>query len=133
MRKKMMYTGLCLLFALIFGLYTVEAQEEQAQAESPKAEFSSAADRARPLINAEFSFRPSVFSGIISEKKDEDDESERKEIFPPGDFVNPERARQLLGDYEIDVTFYNKDYEEVDGPTTAGRSRAGRPGATPSC
>lgn len=120
MRKNMIYTGLCLLFVFVFGLQAIEAQHEEAKTESSKTEFASAADRARPLINAEFAFKPSVFSGIMA-KQEKDDDAKQKEIFPPCDFVNPDWARGLLGDYEIDVTFYNKDYELVDGPTEAGR------------
>ena len=69
--------------------------------------FLSAANRARPLLNAEFAFQPSVFS--------------RSGSFPSCDFLRPDQARRLLGDYEIDVTFYSRDYEVVDEATTAGR------------
>jgi len=66
----------------------------------------SAANRAKPLITAEFVFQPSVFSG---------------NAFPRCDFLNTHRARRLLGDYQIDVTFYNNAYDVVEKPETAGR------------
>lgn len=115
MRTKTICIGLCLLFAFVFGLQTTEAQRERTEIKSSETEFSSAADRAKPLLNAEFIFQPSVFSEIKSRNR------RQKERFPSCNFVNPDRARQLLGDYEIDVTFYNKDYQVVDEPTTPGR------------
>ena len=123
LRTKTIYTGLCLLLAFVFGLQTSAAQQEQTEIKSPTTGFHSAADRARPLINAEFVFQPSVFSEIMSREQNrtQGGDGRQKERFPSCDFANPDQARQLLGDYEIDVTFYNRDYEAVDEPTTAGR------------
>jgi CubicO group peptidase (beta-lactamase class C family) len=75
--------------------------------------YYSPANRARPLLNAEFVFQPSVFPGGGKDAKFDG--------FPPCDFLNPDRARRLLGDYEIDVTFYSKDYEVAEKPTATGR------------
>jgi len=75
--------------------------------------FFSAPNRAKPMLNAEIVFQPSVFSG--------EDKGAKGDGFPPCDFLNPDRARRQLGDYEIDVTFYSKDYEVVDEPTDPGR------------
>ena len=68
--------------------------------------FRSAANRVREMINAQFVFQPSVFSG---------------EEFPTADFLNPEEAAGWLGDYDIDVTFYSRDYDVVDAPKEPGR------------
>ena len=78
-----------------------------------KTKFNSAAERAKPLLNAEFVFQPSVFPP--SGKDIEFDE------FPKCDFLNPKEAQRLLGDYKIDVTFYTKEYEIVEKPTDSGR------------
>ncbi len=67
--------------------------------------FFSAANRAKPLLNAEIVFQPSVFS----------------REFPTCDFLNPDQARRLLGNYNIDVTFYSQDYEVAEKPTATGR------------
>jgi len=75
--------------------------------------FYSGANSFKPLLNAEFNFKPCVFSGS--------DKGAKYYGFPPCDFLNPDRARRWLGDYEIDVTFYSKDYEVVEKPTEAGR------------
>ncbi|MHC4356332.1 MAG: FG-GAP repeat domain-containing protein, partial [Planctomycetota bacterium] len=77
--------------------------------------FFSAANRAKPMLNAEIGFRPSVFSG------EGDKEGGKPGSFPPCDFLNPDRARRWLGDYKIDVTYYSKDYEVVKEPKDAGR------------
>jgi hypothetical protein len=126
LRAKTIYTGLCLLFAFVSGLQTSEAHQGQTEIRSPTTGFHSAADRARPLLNAESAFQPSVFSEIMSREQNraQGGDGRQKELFPSCDFANPERAHQLLGDYEIDVTFYNRDYEAVDEPTTAGRCGA---------
>lgn len=62
MRRKMIYTGLCLVLAFVFGLQTSEAQREGTEVKSPKNGFSSPADRAKPLLNAEFVFKPTLIS-----------------------------------------------------------------------
>jgi len=68
--------------------------------------FFSPANRAKPLLTAQIVVQPSVFS---------------QNEFPTCDFLNPDRARQLLGDYQVEVTFYSKDYEVVDKPIATGR------------
>ena len=73
----------------------------------------SAAIRARPMLDADIVFQPSVFSG---EEKEAEFEG-----FPKCDFVDPDQARRMLGDYRIDVTFYSKDYDVVEYPATPGR------------
>ena len=85
-----------------------------------KSSYTSAADRAKPLLEAEFIFRPSVFYEIEAEGGRGQNRDQRKR-FPSCDFAKPDQARQWLGDYDIDVTFYNKDHEVVDEPTDAGR------------
>lgn len=78
--------------------------------------FFSAAKRARPLLDAELAFRPSVFLAYGKGEKGKSSGG-----FPPCDFLNSDRARRWLGDYEIDVTFYSKDYAEVEKPAAPGR------------
>ena len=68
--------------------------------------YRSAANRARALINAPFVFQPSVFGG---------------DEFPSADFLNTQLARSWLGDYDVDVTFYSKDYQVVQAPSDPGR------------
>ena len=68
--------------------------------------FWSAANRARPMVNAAFVFQPSVFSG---------------NQFPSSNFVDRDRAHRLLGNYQIDVTFYGRDYKVVTTPNAPGR------------
>lgn len=120
MRTKLAYTGICLLVISMFGLPTIQAQPEQTGGKTTKAKFASAADRARPLLNAEVVFQPSVFSGIVSRKRNDRD-GRQKAQFPSCDFLDRGQARRLLGDYKIDVTFYDKNHAMVDQPTDAGR------------
>lgn len=120
MGTKTIYTGLGLLFVAAFGFQTSEAQQEPTPIKSSTTGFYSAADRARPLLKAEFVFQPSVFFEVKSDR-DRGRESRQNKRFPSCNFVNPDEARQWLGDYDIDVTFYNKDYEVVDEPAGAGR------------
>jgi CubicO group peptidase (beta-lactamase class C family) len=68
--------------------------------------FYSPANRARRLLTAEFGFQPSVFTD---------------EQFPECDFLNPDRARRWLGNYEIEVTFYSKAQAVVEKATTSER------------
>lgn len=119
MRKRMPYFGLCLLLPFAFGLQISEAQQ-QASVQSSATGYLSAADRARSMLKAEFVFQPSVFYEIEPKgRKDQDNKG--KQLFPPADFASPHEARQWLGDYKIESTFYNSDYEEVDEPTAPGR------------
>ncbi|MHC4311202.1 MAG: serine hydrolase domain-containing protein [Planctomycetota bacterium] len=113
MSRKMIYTGICLFFVFVFGLQKSPVLGEESKVKSSKPEYSSAADRAKPMLKAELVFKPSVFSNIKG--------SNGKEGFPSCDFVDPEKARKLLGDYKIDAKFYNKDYEVVNEPTAKGR------------
>ena len=119
MRKRMPLTGLCLLL-FVFGLQTSAAKAEQRSTQSSTSGYHSAADRARPMLNAEFVFQPSVFHRIEPEGGQEQG-NDGKQLFPPADFVNPHEARQWLGDYKVDITFYNRDHEVVDEPTVSGR------------
>ena len=66
-------------------------------------------DRFRELLNLDFVFQPSVF---LPHENDE---------FPNGDFINPEKAKTLLGDYKINITFYSKNYEIVETAVESGR------------
>lgn len=66
----------------------------------------SPAERARAMINAEIVFQPSVFW---------------EEEFPQADFVDPGSAERWLGDYKIDVTYYDRDYQVVTVPRGTGR------------
>ncbi len=79
----------------------------QAADDAARQDFLSAAERARPLLKAEFVFQPSVFP--------------ENDGFPPCGFLDPGEARRLLGDYKLDVTFYDKEYEVVEKPAAAGR------------
>jgi CubicO group peptidase (beta-lactamase class C family) len=66
----------------------------------------TARDRAKALIKAELAFQPSVFN---------------KNEFPSCDFLKPGKMHELLGDYTFDVTFYDKNYNVVDEPSSPGR------------
>ncbi len=81
--------------------------------------YYSAANRFRPMLDIKLVFQPSVFSGNDKEQKSA--KGAKGGGFPPCDFLNPEQARRLLGDYKIDTTFYNEDYEVVEEPTDTGR------------
>ena len=118
MRRKMMYRGVCLVLAVVFVLQIGAALGRESKGKTSKVDYSSAADLARGMLNAEFVFKPSVFSDI---KGKNGKGSNGKKGFPSCDFVSPEKGREMLGDYKIDVTFYNKDYEVVDEPTEFGR------------
>ncbi len=120
MRKRMLCIGLCLLSLFLSWASTSAAPREQTSSQASPTKFYSAADRARPLLNAEFVFQPSVFYEIKPERG-QGQNGEGKKLFPPADFVNPHEARQWLGDYKIDSTFYNSDFELVDEPSAAGR------------
>ena len=58
------------------------------------------------MLTAEVVFQPSVFS---------------QSAFPKCDFLQPGVAEQLLGDYEIESTFYSASYEIVSKPDEPGR------------
>ncbi len=120
MYKRKPQISLYLLLMFVIGLQMSMAQQDQTQNESSTKGFSAAADRAKSLLNAEFVFQPSVFYEIKPERGQGRTGSE-KALFPPCNFVHPHQARQWLGDYEIDVTFYNRDYKIVDEPSNAGR------------
>jgi CubicO group peptidase (beta-lactamase class C family) len=66
----------------------------------------TARDRSKALIKAELVFQPSVFNN---------------DKFPACDFLKPGKMNELIGDYTIDVTFYDKDYNVVDKPSSPGR------------
>ena len=66
----------------------------------------TAKDRAKALISAELTFRPSVFSGGE---------------FPSCEFLKPGQMRERIGDYTFEVTFYDRDYVVVEEPSAAGR------------
>ncbi len=66
----------------------------------------TAKDRAKALIKAELVFQPSVFNN---------------DKFPTCDFLKPGKMNELIGDYTFDVTFYDKDYNVVDKPSSPGR------------
>ena len=66
-------------------------------------------DRFRELLNLDFVFQPSVFLPNESDQ------------FPNGDFINPEKAKILLGDYKINIDFYSKNYEIVETAVESGR------------
>ena len=66
-------------------------------------------NRFREMLNLDFVFQPSVFF------PNESDE------FPTGDFINREKAKTLLGEYEISVVFYSKSYEVVQTAVDFGR------------
>ncbi len=57
---------------------------------------------AKPLLEAEFIFRPSVFYEIKAERGRGRDREQKKQ-FPSCDFVKPDQARQWLGDYDIGI------------------------------
>jgi hypothetical protein len=86
MRKRMLCIGLCLLSLFLSGASTSAAQREQSSSQASTTKFYSAADRARPLLNAEFVFQPSVFYEIKPERS-QDQNGEGKKLFPPADFV----------------------------------------------
>ena len=71
--------------------------------------FMKPENRFREMINLNFVFQPCVFS------PSEDNE------FPKGEFINPEKAKALLGNYKIDVVFYSKDFKIVDTAKDLGR------------
>lgn len=62
--------------------------------------------RANKLMFTDLAFQPAVFSG---------------KQFPPCDFSNAQLAEDLLGDYTIDVTFYDGDYHVVTSAEQPGR------------
>jgi len=66
----------------------------------------TAKERAKALIKAELVFQPSVFNN---------------DKFPTCDFLKPGKMRELIGDYTFDATFYDKDYNIVDKPSSPGR------------
>ena len=66
-------------------------------------------NRFREMLNLDFVFQPSVF--FPNENDD----------FPNGDFINPEKAKILLGEYKISVVFYSKNYEIVETAVEPGR------------
>jgi CubicO group peptidase (beta-lactamase class C family) len=65
--------------------------------------------RARHMLKAGFVFNPSVFFDVDNNE------------FPGCDFLDLAVARQMLGDYKIETTFYRWDYEVVEKPTGPGR------------
>tara|TARA_B100001029_G_C15057399_1_gene455503 strand:- start:171 stop:1763 length:1593 start_codon:yes stop_codon:yes gene_type:complete len=71
--------------------------------------FMKPENRFREMINLDFVFQPCVFL------PSEDNE------FPKGEFINPEKAKALLGNYKIDVVFYSKDFKIVDTAKDLGR------------
>ena len=97
-------TFLCITALFVVALTGAAHAEHHLAQES--ANYASPADRAKPLLTAEFVFQPSVFSG---------------NRFPKCDFTSTDQAKTLLGDYKVDVTFYSKEYEIVDKPTDTGR------------
>ena len=62
--------------------------------------------RARKMLTTTLAFQPSVFF---------------EDTFPTCDFLEPGRARILLGDYKIESTWYSSDYEVVERPKKPGR------------
>lgn len=62
--------------------------------------------RTRTVTALEFDFKPYVFRGTV---------------LPEGDFANALLARQLLGAYTVQTTYYDKDYHVVQAAATPGR------------
>src|SRR4051812_40913154 len=62
--------------------------------------------RDRSLSDLDLHFTPAVFTG---------------DTFPPCDFENPTRARQILGEYTITPSFYDTHHNPVTRPTLPGR------------
>ncbi|HEX8832794.1 MAG TPA: sugar-binding protein, partial [Abditibacteriaceae bacterium] len=62
--------------------------------------------RRRAFNAAALLFQPSVFSS---------------ETFPPIEFEQPSLVEDLIGEYSIQTTFYNRDYDVVKAPTKPDR------------
>ena len=62
--------------------------------------------KARALLDLPLGFSPAVFSGTE---------------FPKADFLNPERAENIIGEYSIKSTFYNAAMEPVATAKEPGR------------
>ena len=63
-------------------------------------------EKAWALFNSNFLFRPCVFSG---------------EHFPPGDFEHPLLVEEVVGPYEVNTTYYDAGFREVEMAKASGR------------